>query len=183
MLIFLYLLVDYTRLIFGEYPPLLPFLIILAHLLLIVSLSLTIILCSFSGSASRGNKTSQMVPLIIASILGVPLIILHAYFISLQTYVYVRPPTPTLYSPSPLTLAPSTCSLITYPICCQHRFDWLFPPPDPFINPPPCLILIFLNHRLRVDVVTNAIALFLLSSELVLGLFTLIIFFYHSRRF
>jgi len=32
-------------------------------------------------------------------------------------------------------------------------------------------------------VVINAIAFFLLSSELLLGIFTLVVFFYHSRRF
>mmetsp|Transcript_26199 Transcript_26199/g.25040 ORF Transcript_26199/g.25040 Transcript_26199/m.25040 type:complete len:147 (-) Transcript_26199:97-537(-) len=53
VLIFLYLFVDYTRLLL----------------------------------ASKGNKTSQMNPMAGSLILSMPLIVLHVYYITLQTYV------------------------------------------------------------------------------------------------
>ena len=40
-----------------------------------------------SISASKGNKTSTIPPLVSSLILALPMIVLHAYYISLQTYM------------------------------------------------------------------------------------------------
>mmetsp|Transcript_29331 Transcript_29331/g.50303 ORF Transcript_29331/g.50303 Transcript_29331/m.50303 type:complete len:147 (-) Transcript_29331:34-474(-) len=37
--------------------------------------------------ASKGNKTSTIPPLVSSLILALPMIVLHAYYISLQTYI------------------------------------------------------------------------------------------------
>jgi len=73
--------------------------------------------------ASKGNKTSQTGPLLISVILSLPIIVMHAYYIELQTYV------------------------------------------------------------LRVDVVINAIAFFMLGSEFIVSIFVLISFVISSRKF
>jgi hypothetical protein len=36
---------------------------------------------------SKGNKTSTMTPLVLSWVLAAPIIVLHAYYMSLQTYV------------------------------------------------------------------------------------------------
>jgi len=73
--------------------------------------------------ASKGNKTSQIAPLLTSIILTLPIIVMHAYYIELQTYV------------------------------------------------------------LRVDVVINSIAFFMLGSEFFISIFVLISFIIASRRF
>ena len=73
--------------------------------------------------ASKGNKTSQTGPLLISILLTLPIIVLHAYYIEIQTYV------------------------------------------------------------LRVDVVINAIAFFMLGSEFIVSIFVLISFIIASRKF
>mmetsp|Transcript_26954 Transcript_26954/g.45092 ORF Transcript_26954/g.45092 Transcript_26954/m.45092 type:complete len:148 (+) Transcript_26954:84-527(+) len=72
---------------------------------------------------SKGNKTTSMAPLVSSLILSIPMIILHAYYISLQTYV------------------------------------------------------------LRVDIVLNSIALFLLAAEAILTLFVFLNIYLASRKF
>lgn len=73
--------------------------------------------------ASKGNKTAQIGPLITSIVLTLPIIVMHAYYIELQTYV------------------------------------------------------------LRVDVVINAIAFFMLGSEFIVSIFVLIAFIIQSRKF
>lgn len=73
--------------------------------------------------ASKGNKTSQTGPLLVSLILTPGIIVLHAYYIELQTYV------------------------------------------------------------LRVDVVINAIAFFMLGAEFIIGIFVLISFIIANRKF
>jgi hypothetical protein len=73
--------------------------------------------------ASKGNKTSQIAPLITSIILALPIIVMHAYYIELQTYV------------------------------------------------------------LRVDVVINAIAFFMLGSEVIVSILVLVSFIIASRKF
>jgi len=36
---------------------------------------------------SKGNKTSTMTPLLLSWVLAAPIIVLHSYYMSLQTYV------------------------------------------------------------------------------------------------
>ena len=40
-------------------------------------------------AASKGNKTSKLGSLGVALLLTVPIVVLHAYYIELQLYVYV----------------------------------------------------------------------------------------------
>ena len=43
--------------------------------------------CCYTPAATRGNKTESIVPLFFSLILTAPIIIFHAYYISLQVYV------------------------------------------------------------------------------------------------
>ena len=86
-LITLYLFVNYSRLMFGECPRFVAVSLWSVLLAVIVTPPPS---CLVSQSpASRGNKTTKIRPLVYAIVLSLPLLTLHSYYITLQTYVYV----------------------------------------------------------------------------------------------
>ena len=87
--VFCYLLIDETRLMLGKninMSTCTPCAIFILQLCRTPLISLCRYCCLFQ-SASKGNKTSTMAPLVGSLILGVGIMVLYSYYITLMTYM------------------------------------------------------------------------------------------------
>lgn len=84
--IFLFIFIDEIRLLLGIYTS-------LSIYILYICINCDLYIYTYINYyilyiiASKGNKTSTSNPLIYSLVLSIPMIILHAYYIALQTYV------------------------------------------------------------------------------------------------